>query len=387
MIPANYTLRNMIKHKVTTSLTVLGVGLVVFVFCGALMLTDGLKKTLVATGSDNNAIAIRKASQTEVQSIIDYEQAQIVSTSPEIAKARDGSPLFTDEIYVLISLSKRSNKETANIPTRGVTLKSLELRPNIKLIAGRMWKDAGSEIIAGKMAAERFVGCGLGEKVRFGSREWTVVGIFDAQGSGFDSELWGDIVQLSDAFRRPVYSSLTFRLADTTQFAALKTRIENDRRLPLDVKREKEYYADQSRTITTFINITGTVISIIFSLAAIVGAMITMYAAVANRTKEIGTLRSMGFGRFSILYSFLLESIMISLAGGILGLIGANFLQFMQISTTNWDTFSEITFNFGISWTIAFQALIFAIAMGVVGGFLPAVRASRQKIVDALRAA
>ncbi len=387
MIPANYTIRNIVKHKITSALTVLGVSLVVFVFAGSMMLTNGLKKTLVSTGADNNVIVIRKAAQTEVQSIIGYEQAKIISAAPEIAKGADGNPLFTNEVYVLISLAKRKSDEKANIVARGVTPKSLELRPNIKITAGRMWEDAGSEIIAGKLAAERFVGCGLGEKVRFGSREWTVVGIFDAQGSGFDSEIWGDVVQLSDAFRRPVYSSLTFRMADTTQFEALKTRLENDRRLPVEAKREKVYYAEQSRTIITFLNITGIVISVVFSLAAIVGAMITMYAAVANRTKEIGTLRSLGFGRFSILTSFLFESVTISFLGGVLGLVIAYFLRFLRISTTNWDTFSELTFNFGISWNIAIWAIIFSLLMGIIGGFLPAVRAARLKIVDSLRSA
>ncbi|MDD4052997.1 MAG: ABC transporter permease, partial [candidate division Zixibacteria bacterium] len=311
MIPLGYTIRNILKHKVTTIMTILGVSLVVFVFAGSLMLSHGLKATLVSTGSDDNAIVIRKASQSEVQSIIMYDQGQIVSTSPEIARDADGSPLHTNEVYVLINQPKRSNGEMANIVVRGVAPMSLALRPAVKLIAGRMWQDAGSEIIAGKAAAERYSGCGLGEKLRFGAREWTVVGVFDAQGSGFDSELWGDIRQISDVFRRPIYSSITFRMADTTQFEALKARLETDRRLDVDVFREKEYYANQSRTLSGFIGIGGTIVSIIFSLGAIVGAMITMYASVANRVREIGTLRSLGFSRFAILLSFMIESIVI----------------------------------------------------------------------------
>ncbi|MEW6015063.1 MAG: ABC transporter permease [Candidatus Zixiibacteriota bacterium] len=386
MIPINYTVRNIVKHKITSALTILGVSLVVFVFAGSMMLSQGLKATLVATGSDENVVVIRKSSQTEVQSILNLEQAQLVSTTPEIARGSDGAALFTNEIYVLISLNKRSDGSAANVVVRGVTPQSLALRPNIRIVEGRMWQNAGSEIIAGKSAAERFEGCGLGERVRFGAREWTVVGIFDAQASGFDSEIWGDIDQMMDAFRRPVYSSLTFRMADTTQFAAMKARLENDRRLPVEVLREKEYYANQSRTITTFLGITGTVISLIFSLGAIVGAMITMYAAVANRTKEIGTLRALGFGRMSILLVFFIESVFISFAGGVLGLGAAYFLRFVRVSTTNWDTFSEIAFNFAISPDIVFSALIFAVVMGMVGGFLPAVRAARLKIVESLRA-
>lgn len=386
MIPAGYTIRNIANHKITSALTILGIGLVVFVFVGSMMLTAGLRSTLVATGSDYNAVVIRKASQTEVLSIINYEQAQIISTSPEIAEDADGVPMFTNEIYVLISQPKRSTGYESHVVVRGVTPMSMELRPKVRLVEGRMYREGTSEVIAGRLAAERFVGCGLGETIRFGARDWTVVGIFDAQRSGFDSEIWADVRQAADAFRRPVYSSLTFRMADTIQFQAMKERLESDPRLSAEVKREKRFYESQSSFTTTFYNVSSIAISIIFSLAAIVGAMITMYAAVANRTREIGTLRSLGFSRFSILTTFLFESVVISFAGGVLGLFAASFLRFLQISTTNWDTFAEIVFNFDISWNIAIEAFVFALAMGFIGGFLPAVRAARLKIVDALRA-
>jgi len=386
MIPPSYSFRNIIKHKITSSLTILGIGLVVFVFAGSMMLTEGLKTTMVATGHDQNVIAIRKASQTEVQSIIYYEQANILSAFPEIAAADDGAPLFTNELYVLISMKSRNSGDESHVVVRGIADKSMALRPNVKLIEGRMWEDPGSEIIAGKGAASRFVGCGLGEKVKFGTREWTVVGIFDAEGTAFDTELWCEYEQASDAFSRPMYSSLTFRMKDTLQFMSMLEKIENDPRLPLDVQREKDYYESQSKTFSTFIGITGTVISIIFSLGAIIGAMITMYAAVANRITEIGTLRSLGFSRFSILTTFLFESLLISFFGGVIGIAVAFFLKFFRVSTTNWDTFSEIAFNFDISWDIAVSAIIFSLVMGVVGGFLPAVRAARLKIVDSLRA-
>ena len=250
-----------------------------------------------------------------------------------------------------------------------------------------MWKPGTAEVIAGKSVAKRFQGCGLGETVRFSSRDWTVVGTFDAGGSAFDSEIWGDIDQMMDAFRRPVYSSLTFKLSDPAKFDEVKQRIDNDRRLSLDVKREKEYYADQSRSTTSFIKIVGIVICIVFSFGAIIGAMITMYAAVARRTKEIGTLRSLGFSRASILNTFLFESIVISLVGGVMGLVAASFLDLIQISTTNFNTMSELAFNFSLNPRTIIVSMIFAIVMGFVGGFLPAVRASRLKIVDALRAA
>jgi putative ABC transport system permease protein len=387
VIPISYTLRNLWNHKVTSLLTLFGVMLVVFVFAAVLMLADGLRKTLVSTGADDNAIVIRKASQTEMMSVIFRDQADIVSTYPEIKTGSDNLPMFTNELFVLIAGQKRENGDNSNIVVRGVTEHSMEIRPNVKLMEGRMWKPGTAEIIAGKAVAKRFKGCGMGETVRFGSREWMVVGIIDGGGSAFDSEIWGDIEQLMDAFRRPVYSSLTFKLNDPSQFEAIKQRIEGDRRLSLDVKREKEYYAEQSKMTTSFIKIVGIVICIVFSFGAIIGAMITMYAAVANRTKEIGTLRSLGFSRLAILNTFMFESIMISTVGGVLGLIAVSFLNLIQISTTNFNTMSELAFNFNLNIWIVVASITFALLMGILGGFLPAVRASRLKIVDALRAA
>jgi putative ABC transport system permease protein len=386
MIPPSYTFRNITKHKVTSILTILGIALVVFVFTGSMMLTEGLKTTMVATGTNGNVIAIRKASQTEVMSIIYYSQANILKTFPEIAGDTDDTPLFAGELYVLIAQKSRTSGDEANVVVRGIGEKSMALRPNVKLIEGRMWDDPGSEIIAGKAAAENFVGCGLGEKIKFGARSWTVVGIFDAGGSAFDSEIWTEYQQASDVFDRPIYSSVTFRMKDTTQFAEMTEKIENDPRLPLDVKREKVYYESQSKTFSTFVGIMGTVISIIFSLGAIIGAMITMYAAVANRVTEIGTLRSLGFSRLSILTSFLFESSLIAFFGGAIGIAGAFFLKFYRVSTMNWDTFSDIAFNFDMSWGIAIGSIIFALVMGFIGGVLPAIRAARMKIVDSLRA-
>lgn len=385
MIPASYTFRNVTKHKVTSTLTIFGVGLVVFVFSAVLMLAHGLLVTLVSTGSDDNVVIIRKASQSEVTSIIMREQSDIVSTFSEIKLGADNKPLFTNELYVLINLPKRDGDGNSNVTVRGVTEKSMELRPEIKL-TGRMYKPGTAEIIAGKSIAKRFKGCQIGEQVRFGSREWTVVGILDAGGSAFDSEIWGDVDQMMDAFRRPVYSSMTMKLNDPANLAAVVSRIEGDLRLQLEAKPEKEYYAAQSTATTSFITIVGVAICVIFSFGAIVGAMITMYAAVANRTKEIGTLRSLGFSRFSILATFLFEAFVISIAGGIIGLIGASFLRFVEVSTVNFNTFSELAFNFRLDVQTMISAILFAVVMGFLGGFLPAVRASRLKIVESLRA-
>jgi len=382
----NYSYKNVFARKLTSILTIFGIGLVVFVFCAVLMLSHGLQTALVDTGRDDNVVIIRKASQTEVQSIIGRRMANVVKTDPAIMTDSDGAPLFTNEILVLINQPKRESGEKGNVPVRGVTDFSMKLRPDMKIAEGRMWHKGTSEIIAGVKVAKTFEGCGLGENLWFGMRDWTIVGLFETGGSGFESEIWGDIDQMMDAFGRPVFSSLTMKLTSQNEFDAMKERLENDPRLTVEVNREKEYYREQSYFTTMFINVMGISISIIFSLGAIVGAMITMYASVANRTIEIGTLRALGFSRFSILFAFLIESMLISIFGGMLGLVAAYFLRFVEVSTTNWDTFAELAFTFEISPEIIGGAFIFAISMGIIGGFLPAVHASRLRIINALRA-
>jgi putative ABC transport system permease protein len=381
-----YSVKNAMARKLTGVLTVSGIALVVFIFCAVLMLSHGLQVTLVDTGSDDNAIAVRKSASTEIVSILPRAQADVIKADPGVARDANGAPLLATEILVLINPTKRFNGEPSNVPVRGVSAMSLQIRPNVKIVQGRMWRPGTSEVIAGAKVSRDFNGCGLGETIRFGMRDWTVVGIFEAGGSGFESEVWGDVDELSDAFQRHIFSSVTFRLGPGANFAEMQNRLEADPKLTVDVIAEKEYYRMQSQSFTRFVNILGLAISIIFSLGAIVGAMITMYAAVANRTVEIGTLRALGFGRASILTAFMAESLFIALAGGIAGIVLAWFLQFVEVSTTNWDTFAELAFSFKMSGSIAVSALIFSVIMGITGGFLPAARAARLKIITALRA-
>ena len=381
-----YSYKSIFTKKLTSMLTVFGFGLVVFVFAAVLMLSNGLQQTLIDSGSDDNVVVIRKGSQTEVQSIIYRDMANDIKSEPTIAVNAEGKQLVATESLVLINQPKRENGKPSNIAVRGVSEMSRILRPQFKILDGRMYKPGTSEIIAGKKVAEGFVGCGVGETVKFGQRDWTVVGTFDADGGGFESELWGDVDQMMDAFGRPVFSSLTFKINDVNKFDEVKKRLESDPRLTVDVDLEKEYYRKQSTLMTTFISILGLTISIIFSLGAIVGAMITMYASVANRTIEIGTLRALGFKRKVILISFLIESLMISFIGGTVGVLAAFLLNSFQFSTTNWATFAELAFSFQMSPDIVISSYIFALVMGVVGGFLPAVQASRLRIINALRA-
>lgn len=385
-IPLKYTFRSLWTRKLTTILTILGVTLVVFVFAAVLMLAYGVQKTLVATGSDDNALVLRKMSQAELMSQIDRDAVGIIKTLPEIAALPDGSPFTTNELYVLISLKKIGSIDPSNVTIRGVTPQSAQLRPQVKIVEGRTYTPGSSEVIVAANVAKRFQGCRIGDKLKFGGNTWTVVGTFDGGGSGFDSEIWGDVDQMMAAFGRPVFSSVTVRLRSQSDFDAFKVKVEGDRRTNyLEVKHEKAYYAEQSETMSTFIKVLGTAITIIFSLGAMIGAMITMYAAVANRTVEIGTLRALGFKRRNILLAFLIESVLISLLAAAAGLFASSFLQLFVISTINFGSFSELAFGFDLSPEIAVNTVIFALVMGFIGGFLPAFRASRLNIVNALR--
>lgn len=385
-VPFSYSFRNLWTRRLTTVLTASGMALVVFVFTAILMLAEGLQKTLVETGSYDNVVVIRKGSSSEVQSGVDRQQASIVETQPEVAMGADGRPLVAKEMAVLITLPKRGTNNPSNVVIRGIGASSLPLRPQVKLVEGRMPRPGSSEIAAGRAIAERFKGGGIDEILRFGMRDWRVVGIFDAGNTGFSSEIWGDADQLMQAFRRSVYSSVIFRLQDPSDFDKVKKRLETDPRLTLDVERESRYYAKQSEVMAKFLRILGISLTLIFSLGAVIGAMITMYSAVATRTAEIGTLRALGFKSMSILGAFIVESLFLGLIGGCVGLFFASFLQLLTISTMNFQTFSELAFSFTLTFATVWKGLAFGLIMGFVGGVLPAVRASRMNIVDSLRA-
>ena len=386
-VPFAYIARNLAARRLTTILTAFGMALVVYVFATVLMLAAGLEATLIATGQPDNVIVIRRGAQSEVQSGVDRPAAGIVESLPDIATGSDGERLISKESVVLINLPKRQTGKPSNVVIRGVTPIGLTLRPQVKIVEGRMFRPGTSEIVTGSAIARGFQGAGLGEMLHFAQRDWTVVGVFDGGRTGFDSEIWGDAEQMLQAFRRTGFSALVFRLNDVNRFDAVKQEIETDPRLTLEAKRETRFYADQSEALSKFISYLGTTISVIFSIGAIIGAMITMYASVASRTSEIGTLRALGFSRSAILTAFLSESLLLGLVGGAVGLLAASFMQALPISTTNFQTFSELAFTFTLTPTIVAYSLAFALLMGFIGGFLPAARAARLKIVDALRAA
>jgi len=384
-IPISYSYRNLLARRLTTFLTAAGMALVVFVFAAVLMLAEGLRQTLVSTGSYDNAMVLRAGTETEVQSVLDRTQAGIVASQPEIAAGPVG-PLVASEAIILVNLPRRGTGQPGNVMIRGVQPPSFALRREVRLAQGRWFHPGSNEIVAGAQIAQRYQGAGLGETVRFAMRDWRVVGVFDAGNTGFSSEIWGDVEQLLQAFRRTAFSSATLRLSDPAPFDGLKARLESDPRLPVQVRREVEFYEVQSRRLADFIRLLGLVLTAIFGLGAVLGAMITMYAQVGTRINEIGTMRALGFQRFHILIAFLLEAGLLGALGWVIGMLPASLLNFITLSTINWSSFAEITFRFTLTPEILLKSLAFGLGMGLVGGLLPALKAARLPLIDALRA-
>lgn len=385
-VPFSYGIRNLMTRKVTTILTAGGMALVTFVFAAVLMLAEGLEQTLVDTGSPDNAIVLRGAAETEVSSVIERDAAAIVEVQPEVSLTGEGNPIAAKETLVLVALPKRGTGSPTNVVVRGVGPHSMRLRQQVKLIAGRNVNPGSREVIAGRSMAEAIAGGSLGGVLRFALTDWTVVGVFDAGKTAFNSELWADVDQLMAAFRRNGYSAVILNVPGSKTFTDFQKRLEGDPRLSVQVKREVAFYRGQSEVMSTFIRVLGMAMTVFFSIGAILGAMVTMYTAVANRTREIGTMRALGFRRRSILAAFLTESLLLGLLGGTVGVAGASLLQFLTISTMNWETFSELAFGFTLTPQIALFTMGFALAMGFFGGLFPAWRASRLEIVEALRA-
>ncbi|MBK7868583.1 MAG: ABC transporter permease [Ignavibacteriales bacterium] len=386
MIPLKYTINSLKRRKLTTAITIVGVSLVAFVFTAVLMMAYGIEKTLQDTGSPDNVKVVRKSATGEISSLIDGDSQSIIATSNMIAKSKDGKPLVSNEPVVLINLTSEEGG-TGNLMVRGVNETYKELRPQAKIVEGREFKFGVNELIVGEGLYKKFPDAALGKKIKFAGGDWLVVGVFSTDGSGFDSELWGDAKQILSSFNRGnTVSSMTIKLGSADQIDQFNQFLAKDTRLNMfEAKAEQQYYAEQSEAMSMFISIVGIFVTVIFSFGATIGATITMYSAVANRTVEIGTMRALGFSRRSILSAFLIESLFLSLLGGLFGLLLASSLSFVQISTLNFASFSEIAFKFTLSPQIIISSLVFALFMGFIGGFLPSIRAARLNIVNALR--
>lgn len=381
-----YSVRNVWVRSSTTALTIGGLALVSLILLAVLMLGNGLNRALIESGSPDNVLLLRKGATTEIASGIYRDQAHVVRMLAGIAQTSGGELLAIPELVVLISLAKSGAETPANVVVRGTQPEAFRLRPQVRLIAGRAWQQGTTEIVIGAQIAKRFLLGGIGSHLRVGKREWLVVGIAEAQGTAFESEIWGDVDQLMAAYGRDSYSSLTLRLPDPSAFQRIDDAIGSDTRLLLQVKRERDYYREKSVTMATFIRLLGFTFTLIFAFGAILGGTMTMYGAVASRTREIGMLRALGFHPRQILSVFLFESLMLGAMAGLLAVGAGTALQFVTLSTMNFSTFSELAFCLTLTPASALITMAFALSISMVGGIPPAIRAARLPVTAALHA-
>ena len=387
MIPIQYNVRSLAVRKTTTLATALGIALVVFVLSSSMMLAAGIKKTLAVSGRADTAIVLRKGSDAELGSVIDAAEVNRILAAPGVRHGEGDKPIGAGEIVVVGAMPKLGTNGVTNVSIRGVTADVKDLRPELRIVDGRPARPGSDEVIVGKRIRGRFKGVELGQSFELRkNRPVTVVGVFEAGGSSYESEIWADLDTLRAAYSRiGAVSSVRVRLTSPSAFDTFKAAMEGDKAYGYLTLRELDYYEKQSQGTSTFINVLGTIISVFFAVGAMIGAMITMYAAIANRQREIGTLRALGFSRLSILTSFLLESVLLALLGGAAGAVASLGMGFVRFSMINFASWSEIVFGFEPTPQIIVKALIFAGAMGLFGGFFPAIRAARVSPIAAMR--
>ena len=385
-IPILYNVRSVLQRPVSTALTALGVGLVVAVFIGMLALANGFRAALARTGSDANVLVLRRGADSELSSGLPRETASMIAASAHVASDANGRPLVSPEVYVLIPLHKVfDTTQIANVVVRGVSEQAWAVRANVRIVAGERPASGRSEVCVGTRLVQRFPHTAIGESMRFAGRDWTVTCHFNAAGSAFESEIWGENEQFMPVFRGQVFQSITFRLQDPAAFAEAERVLEDDRRMTVDAYRESDFYTQQSQLLGTILRFLAVFITAIMAVGAVFGAVNTMYAAIAARSPEIAVLKTIGFRPSSILVSFLIESALIATAGGLIGCLLALPINGLVTSTTNWASFSEIAFSFRVTPALLGYGLLFAVLMGVIGGFFPAWRAARLQVIQALR--
>jgi len=387
MIPIQYSLRNLIRRRANTLATAFGIALVVFVSSAAGMLAAGIRHTLMASGEQDSAIVLRKGSDGELSSVLEEELAAQVLSAPGIASSPNGRPLGTDELLVVAGMKRIADGNIATVSIRGITDTSFALRSGLSFIEGRAPRPNTSEIVIGKQMRGRFQGLEVGQSFELTrNRPVQVVGVFACNGSSYESEVWADANLTRNAFGRAgLSSSIRVRLKSANAFDEFRTALVKDRRFAMEVYRERTFFEKQSEGTATFIVAIGTLISIFFSIAAMLGAMITMNASIARRRREMGTLRALGFSRTSILFAIILESCLLAVAGGIVGAAVSTALGFVKVSMMNYASFSEMVFEFRPSAQTILSAVFTALLMGLFGGLLPALRAARIPAASALR--
>jgi putative ABC transport system permease protein len=385
-VPISYNFRSIRERWTSTIVAVLGIAGTVGVFVAMLSLARGFKATLVASGSPGNALVMRAGSSSEMMGGITLESVKVVQDAPGIARDSSG-PLITQEVVGVMPFPLISTGTDANVQVRGVSPNVLEIRRFVKLTEGRMFQSGLSELVVGKNASRTYQGLTLGNSVDFAGGHWKIVGVFDAGGSSFDSEVWCDAKLFNQVLHRPenIFQSATVHLASPDSFNTFKDAVITDPRLNVDVIREIDYYAKQSTVMTRLITVLGGFVAAIMAVGAIFGALNTMYSAVSERGREIATMRALGFSTFNVLLSFLFEALLISFAGGILGCLVVLPLNGWTTNTMNFQTFSNIAFAFKITLDLLLLGILFALIMGVLGGFFPAIRAATRPVAVALR--
>ncbi|MDH4049813.1 MAG: ABC transporter permease [Gammaproteobacteria bacterium] len=376
-----------LPQRIATSLVaVIGVAAVVLVFAAILSMAKGFERTMVAAGSDDTAIILRSGSTAELNSGLSNDSALIIENSPGIVK-EGNRPITSAELYVVVDVRKKSTDADANVPFRGVQPSAMVVRPNVRLVDGRLFEQGKNEIIVGRAAQLEFDGLEVGSTIRFGQTNWAIVGTFEADGSVSESELWTDVRVLQGAYRRGTsYQSVRVKLDNTGSIVTLKETLDADPRVDVDVMSEKDYYSSQAEPLSRFIRLIGYPLTILMAIGAVFGALNSMYSSVSVRGKEIATLRALGFGPISVLVSTIIESTVLALAGGLLGGAAAYLLfNGFRVSTLNGASFSQVVFDFAVTPELLVQGLAAAAIIGLIGGFFPAIRAARLPVAQALR--
>ena len=386
-IPISYNVRSIAARWKTAIVSILGIAGTVGVFVAMLAMARGFQATLIASGSASNSIVRRAGSSSEMDSGVSLDQARVIADAAQVARNGEGVPLSSPEMVVIGAFQLIKSGTDANTQIRGMTPLVLEVRPSVKIAEGRFFTQGLAELVVGSNAVKTYSGLELGSTLSFGGQDWKVVGVFDAGGSAFDSEIWADHTVLAQTFDRPtnIFSSITVRLNSPTDFDTFKDSLTSDPRLTVQVEREADYYARQSQMVSTLIRVLGFLVAFVMAIGAVFGALNTMYSAVAARAREIATMRALGFGGGSVILSFMFESLLISFIGGILGCIAVLPLNGFTAGTMNWQTFSHLAFAFRVTPGLLMAGIFFALFMGFVGGVLPAVRAARLQVAHALR--